>query len=70
MVLGAYDKYVTGPRKEAIKRADLAEERVEERVKQAKEQANIIISAWNERRLQAEANGEPFNEPLPSAEEL
>ena len=30
------------------------------------EEAHQAWEAWNERRLQAEANGEPFNEPPPS----
>ena len=29
-------------------------------------EAHQAWEAWNERRLQAEANGEPFNEPPPS----
>ena len=30
------------------------------------EEAHQAWEAWNERRLQAEANGEPFNEPPPA----
>ena len=53
MVLGAYEKHVAGPRREAIKKAQLAEE-----------QKNAM-KAWNQRRLQAQANDEPFDEPFP-----
>lgn len=62
MVFGAYEKYVFGPRREAIKRAKEAKER-------AKEVA-AAWKAWNERRLQAEARGEPFDEPVPGDEEV
>ena len=62
MVFGAYEKYVFGPRREAIKRAKEAKKR-------AKEVA-AAWKAWNERRLQAEARGEPFNEPVPGDEEV
>ena len=31
-----------------------------------REEAHQAWAAWNERRLQAEANGEPFNDPSPS----
>ena len=57
MVLGAYEKHVAGPRREAIKQAKLAEEQVNE------------MKAWNQRRLQAKASGEPFDEPFPGDEE-
>ena len=75
MVLGAYEKHVAGPRREAIKQAKQAQEQAEEQVKQAEEQAKLAeeqvneMKAWNERRLQAEASGEPFNEPFPGDEE-
>ena len=53
MVLGAYEKHVAGPRREAEKRARQAEEQVAEG------------RNWNKRRLEAEARGEPFDEPYP-----
>ena len=62
MVFGTYEKYVFGPRREAIKRADEAEARAAEVV--------AACEAWNERRLQAEARGEPFNESVPGDEEV
>ena len=62
MVFGAYEKYVFGPRREAIKRAKEAKERAKE--------VSAAWKAWNERRLQAEARGEPFNEPVPGDEEV
>ena len=65
MVLGGYEKHVLGPRREAEERARQAEERAEERVRQA----NAKGKAWNERRLQAEARGEPFDEPFPGIED-
>ena len=70
MVFGAYEKYVFGPRREAIKRADEAEARAEERAKERAKEVAAAWKAWNERRLQAEARGEPFNEPFPGDEEV
>ena len=83
MVFGSFEKYVYGPRREAIKRAKEAKERAKEakeRAKEAKERAgeakerakevSAAWKAWNERRLQAEARGEPFNEPVPGDEEV
>ena len=32
-----------------------------------REEANAAWDAWNQRRMEAEANGEPFTEPPPSA---
>ena len=56
MVLGAYEEHVLGPRRRAKARADKAEkERDEGR-------------AWNRRRLKAQADGEPFDEPYPGDE--
>ena len=60
MVLGAYEKYVFGPRREAQKRAAEAVKRADEAKKRLEE-----VWAWNERRLKAEADGEPFDEPFP-----
>lgn len=59
MVLGAYEKHVAGPRREAIARAKQAEKAL----------AEVQDQAWNERRLLAEARGEPFDEPHPGSEE-
>ena len=64
MVLGAYEKYVFGPRREAQKRAEEAEKRAEETKKRLYE-FDAAVKAWNERRLDAAAQGEPFNEPFP-----
>ena len=61
MVMGAYEKYVAGPRREDRERADRAEKELSE------ERARLM--AWNERRLQAEELGEPFDEPFPSYED-
>ena len=38
----------------------------EEGRQEGREEAHQAWEAWNERRLQAEANDEPFNEPPPS----
>ncbi len=43
----------------------LKESQREEGRKQGEEKANAEWSAWNQRRLKAEANGEPFDEPAP-----
>ena len=64
MVLGAYERYVFGPRREAQKRAEEAEKRAEETKKRLYE-FDAAVKAWNERRLDAEAQGKPFNEPFP-----
>ena len=32
-------------------------------------EARVVVEEWNRRRLAAEAKGEPFDEPLPSATE-
>ena len=66
MVLGAYEKYVFGPRREAQKRAEEAEKRAEETKKRLYE-FDAAVKAWNERRLDAAAQGEPFDEPFPGA---
>ena len=60
MVLGAYEKHVAGPRREAEKRARQAEEQARQAEEQVAEGRN-----WNKRRLEAEARGEPFDEPYP-----
>ena len=38
----------------------------EEGVALGREEANAAWDAWNRRRMEAEANGEPFTEPPPS----
>ena len=67
MVLGAYEKHVAGPRREAIARAEKAEKERDEALAKLAEQTKVQAEqrAWNERRLQAEARGEPFDEPFP-----
>ncbi len=45
-----------------------AEGRVEGRAEGRTEMLEAVRQ-WNERRLAAEANGEPFDEPLPGADE-
>lgn len=40
--------------------------RYQEGRQEGREEANQEWEAWNERRLQAEADGEPFDEPPPS----
>ena len=65
MVLGAYEEHVLGPRREAEKQA---EERAKEAEKRAK-RVNAEWRNWNERRLEAEARGERFDEPVPGDED-
>ena len=73
MVLGAYEKHVFGPRREAQKLAEEERRKAEEerhRAEKAKKRLDEFeasVEAWNERRLDAEAQGKPFNEPLPDA---
>ena len=71
MVLGAYEKYVFGPRREAQKRAAEAKKRAEEAKRKLKEaeKKGEEIRAWDERRLDAAAQGEPFDEPFPGGEQ-
>ena len=66
MVLGAYEKHVFGPRREAQKLAE-EERRKAEKAKKRLDEFEASVEAWNERRLDAEAQGKPFNEPLPDA---
>ncbi len=40
----------------------------EEGIKEARRYASLV-KAWNERRLEAEANGEPFDEPMPEIDD-
>lgn len=44
------------------------QEGMQEGIREGLEEAHLAWSAWNERRLQAEANGEPFDEPPPSSQ--
>ncbi|MDE2688574.1 MAG: hypothetical protein OXI16_13905 [Chloroflexota bacterium] len=60
MVMGAFEKHVFGPRREAIEKARQAEKRAEQA-----EQDYAELRAWTERRLAAEGRGEPFDEPIP-----
>ena len=77
MVLGAYEEHVAGPRRRAKERADKAEkERDEVRAQadKAEKELDEVVKerdegrAWNRRRLKAQADGEPFDEPYPDAE--
>ena len=45
------------------------EEGLEQGVKQGVEQANAKFRQWNARRLEAQAKGEPFDEPPPIDDE-
>ncbi len=45
------------------------EEYLAKRYEQGRAEALVEVEAWNRRRLAAEARGEPFDEPLPSASE-
>ena len=63
MVLGAYEEHVLGPRRRAEARADKSEKALDEERVRAEEGR-----AWNRRRLKAQADGEPFDEPYPGDE--
>lgn len=45
------------------------EEYLAKRYEQGRVEALVEVEEWNRRRLAAEAKGEPFDEPLPSATE-
>ena len=45
------------------------EEYLAKRYEQGRAEALVAVEEWNRRRLAAEAKGEPFDEPLPSATE-
>ena len=45
------------------------EEYLAKRYEQGRAEALVAVEEWNRRRLAAEARGEPFDEPLPSATE-
>ena len=46
-------------------RQRIREESREEGIAQGRDEADVAWRQWNQRRLEAEANGEPFDEPLP-----
>ena len=64
MVLGAYEKCVFGPRREAQKRAEEAEKRAEETKKRLYE-FDAAVEAWTNGVWMPSAQGKPFNEPFP-----
>ena len=73
MVAARYieERYLNPLREKRIKREEEAMEKSrKEGSEQGREQgsadANAIWEAWNERRLAAEAKGEPFDEPTPA----
>ena len=73
MVAARYieERYLNPLRAKRIKREQEAmrkirEEGYEEGYKQGSAEANARWEAWNERRLAAEAKGEPFDEPTPA----
>ena len=49
------------------KRQEGREQGREEGREAGRTETNARWDAWNQRRMQAEANGEPFTEPPPSA---
>ena len=67
-LLGAFEKHVLGPRREAIKQARLAEERAAEAAEE-RDENRATIAPWNQRRLQAGERGEPFDKPFPGDED-
>ena len=69
MVAARYieEKYLNPLREKRIKREEEAMKRIrEEGHKQGSAEASARWEAWNERRLAAEAKGEPFDEPTPA----
>ena len=57
MVIAEYlERKYYGPRR----RKELAEAKA-----RGRKQANAMFREWNARRLESEAKGEPFDEPLP-----
>ena len=52
-------------RQEAQQREEEARQREEEARAEGEAQTQAVWEAWNERRIAAEANGEPFDEPPP-----
>ena len=65
MVIAQYleQRYYGPKRRKAL--AEAKAEGREEGVKQGLEQANAKFREWNARRLEADAKGEPFDEPPP-----
>jgi predicted transposase YdaD len=49
------------------KRREARQEGREEGREEGRAETNAAWDEWNQRRIQAEANGEPFAEPPPSA---
>ncbi len=69
MVAARYieERYLNPLRKKRIKREQEAMKKVsEESHERGSAEANARWEAWNERRLAATANGEPFDETTPS----
>ena len=69
MVAARYieERYLNPLREKRIKREQEAMRKIrEEGYKQGSAEANARWEAWNERRLAAEAKGEPFDEPTPA----
>ena len=73
MVAARYiqERYLNPLRAKRIKREEEAKKKIrEEGLEKGREQGSAEASArwgaWNERRLAAEAKGEPFNEPTPA----
>ncbi len=68
MVVGDYlRKKLIEPLEE--RRRQEAEQRREEARARGRAENQAEWEAWNERRIAAEANGEPFDEPPPGASE-
>ena len=73
MVAARYieERYLNPLKKKRIKREQEAMKKIREEVRaevtaEVTADANARWRAWNERRLTAEARGEPFDEPLPN----
>ena len=69
MVAARYieERYLNPLRAKRIKREQEAMRKIrEEGRKQGSAEAHARWETWNERRLAAEAKGEPFNEPTPA----
>ena len=69
MVAARYieERYLNPLREKRIKREEEAKKEIrEEGRKQGSAEAHARWETWNERRLAAKANGEPFDEPTPA----
>ena len=69
MVAARYieERYLNPLREKRIKRQEEAKKEIrEEGRKQGSAEAHARWETWNERRLAAKANGEPFDEPTPA----